>query len=209
MRRKLLQFPSLLAQHALRGAPKPQLQPHHHHHHRLLHSPTAPSSASLSPSPSAELLWSRLAAGAVASLLPWTAAAARTAANRWLAAARGGGGGGSLDLFSLQRGGRTGGSVWQFVSSTYLKPWAYWLRMRPDGMVLTLIGANVTVFMLWRVADQGFMRRHFTNSLDNFKSGRLHTLLTSAFTHIETSQLFSNMIGLYFFGTSVSYAFLP
>ncbi|KAF8663785.1 hypothetical protein HU200_055113 [Digitaria exilis] len=205
MRRKLLQFPSLLAQHALRGAaPKAQLQPHHHH--RVLHSPTAPSSAPLSPSPSAELLWSSLAAGAVASLLPRTAAAARTAANRWLAAARGGG---SLDLFSLQRGRRTGGSVWQFVSSTYLKPCgrAYWLRMRPDGMVLTLIGANVTVFMLWRVADQGFMRRHFTNSLDNFKSGRLHTLLTSAFTHIGTSQLFSNMFGLYFFGTSIANTF--
>lgn len=41
---------------------------------------------------------------------------------------------------------------------------AYWLRMPPDRMVLTLIGANVTVFMLWRVADQEFMRRHFTVS---------------------------------------------
>jgi membrane associated rhomboid family serine protease len=100
----------------------------------------------------------------------------------------------------------------------------------PDEVVLTLVGVNVAIFMLWRVADPGFMSRHFmvsevTNwdlfleynsgylivvameqiSLDNFKSGRLHTLLTSAFSHAESDHLISNMIGLYFFGTSVSY----
>jgi membrane associated rhomboid family serine protease len=101
-----------------------------------------------------------------------------------------------------------------------------------DGVVWMLIGANAAVFMLWRMADPGFMRRHFMVSevinqglctkkevitgtslaycneqisLDNFKSGRLHTLLTSAFSHAETDHLISNMIGLYFFGTSVSY----
>jgi len=42
-------------------------------------------------------------------------------------------------------------------------------------------------------------------SLDNFKSGRLHTLLTNAISHFESDHLISNMIGLYFFGTSVSY----
>jgi hypothetical protein len=31
----------------------------------------------------------------------------------------------------------------------------------PDSAVWMLIGANVAVFMLWRVADPGFMRRHF------------------------------------------------
>ncbi|OEL26259.1 RHOMBOID-like protein 12, mitochondrial [Dichanthelium oligosanthes] len=31
----------------------------------------------------------------------------------------------------------------------------------PDGMVWMLVGANVAVFMLWRVADPGFMSRHF------------------------------------------------
>ena len=41
MRRKLLQFQSLLAQHARRGIPKPrpQLQPHHH---RILQTSTPP-----------------------------------------------------------------------------------------------------------------------------------------------------------------------
>ncbi|TYH13203.1 hypothetical protein ES288_A06G125400v1 [Gossypium darwinii] len=36
--------------------------------------------------------------------------------------------------------------------------------------------------------------------LDNFKSGRLHTLITSAFSHIDIQHIVSNMIGLYFFG---------
>jgi hypothetical protein len=30
-----------------------------------------------------------------------------------------------------------------------------------DGAVWMLIGANVAVFLLWRVADPGFMRKHF------------------------------------------------
>ncbi|RLM91743.1 RHOMBOID-like protein 12, mitochondrial [Panicum miliaceum] len=208
MRRKLLQFQSLLAQHALRGVPKPrpQLQPHHH---RLLHSPSAPSPAP--PSPSAHLLWNRLSGGTVSSLLPRSAAAvaasARTAASRWLSAVRSAG---SLDLFSLQRRRKAQGSGWKFASSTFLQgaPWAYWMQS-PDGVVLTLVGVNVAVFMLWRVADPGFMRRHFMISLDNFKSGRLHTLLTSAFSHAESDHLISNMIGLYFFGTSIARTFGP
>jgi hypothetical protein len=40
-------------------------------------------------------------------------------------------------------------------------------------------------------------------SLDNFKSLRLHTLLTSAFSHKDANHLFHNMLGLYFFGSSV------
>lgn len=79
----------------------------------------------------------------------------------------------------------------------------------PDGVVLTLVGVNVAVFMLWRVADPGFMTRHFMVSLDNFKSGRLHTLLTSAFSHEQSGHLFSNMFGLYFFGTSIAERFGP
>ncbi|XP_074331162.1 RHOMBOID-like protein 12, mitochondrial isoform X1 [Apium graveolens] len=37
-------------------------------------------------------------------------------------------------------------------------------------------------------------------SLDNLKSGRLHTLVTSAFSHMDGGHLISNMIGLYIFG---------
>jgi hypothetical protein len=31
-------------------------------------------------------------------------------------------------------------------------------------VVLTIIGANVAVYMLWQVADPSFMERHFTVS---------------------------------------------
>ncbi|KAJ0963513.1 hypothetical protein J5N97_028635 [Dioscorea zingiberensis] len=86
--------------------------------------------------------------------------------------------------------------------------WGYALPS-PDGVVLSLIGANVAVYFLWRVADPTFMRKHFMISLDNFKSGRLHTLITSAFSHSDLDHLFTNMIGLYFFGTSISRLFGP
>ncbi|XP_008805162.2 RHOMBOID-like protein 12, mitochondrial isoform X1 [Phoenix dactylifera] len=46
-------------------------------------------------------------------------------------------------------------------------------------------------------------------SLDNFKSGRLHTLLTSAFSHSDLDHLVTNMIGLYFFGTNIGKLFGP
>ncbi|CAJ1944213.1 unnamed protein product [Sphenostylis stenocarpa] len=46
-------------------------------------------------------------------------------------------------------------------------------------------------------------------SLYNFKSGRLHTLITNAFSHVHSWHLVSNMIGLYFFGMNVARNFGP
>lgn len=69
--------------------------------------------------------------------------------------------------------------------------------------------ANTAVFMLWRIADRKFMANNFTISLDNFLSGRLHTLITSAFSHIDVEHIVSNMIGLYFFGMSIGRTFGP
>jgi len=45
----------------------------------------------------------------------------------------------------------------------------------------------------------------FQISVDNIKSGRVHTLITSAFSHINSGHIISNMIGLYFFGNNVRY----
>ncbi|KAK9106792.1 hypothetical protein Syun_022803 [Stephania yunnanensis] len=77
-----------------------------------------------------------------------------------------------------------------------------------EGTVWRLIAANAAVFMLWRVADPSFMRRNFTISVENFRNGRIHTLITAAFSHIEIEHLLSNMIGLYFFGNSIGINFL-
>uniref|UniRef100_A0A453PYF9 Peptidase S54 rhomboid domain-containing protein n=2 Tax=Aegilops tauschii subsp. strangulata TaxID=200361 RepID=A0A453PYF9_AEGTS len=59
-----------------------------------------------------------------------------------------------------------------------------------------------------------FMRKHFMigawlTSLDNFTSGRLHTMLTSSFSHMDLKHLFNNMVGLYFFGSSIARTFGP
>ncbi|XVF54207.1 hypothetical protein PTKIN_Ptkin05aG0161900 [Pterospermum kingtungense] len=82
--------------------------------------------------------------------------------------------------------------------------WRSWLqRFTANDMVLGLIITNVAVFLLWRIADRQFMVNNFMISLDNFKSGHLHTLITSAFSHIDIEHIVSNMIGLYFFGYSI------
>lgn len=82
-------------------------------------------------------------------------------------------------------------------------------RFSVDGVVLGLILTNVSVFLLWRVADNRFMMRNFTISVNNFTSGWVHTLITSAFSHVDPWHLSSNMVGLYFFGTSIGSAFGP
>ncbi|XP_062028045.1 RHOMBOID-like protein 12, mitochondrial isoform X1 [Rosa rugosa] len=88
--------------------------------------------------------------------------------------------------------------------------WRTWLRRLSSGdMVLGLVVANVAVFLLWRIADPIFMYKNFTISLNNFTSGRLHTLITSAFSHVDIWHIISNMIGLYFFGINIGRTFGP
>ncbi|KAH1075510.1 hypothetical protein J1N35_027838 [Gossypium stocksii] len=88
--------------------------------------------------------------------------------------------------------------------------WRLWFqRFSASDMVLGLVLTNVAVFLLWRVADRRFMMDNFMVSLDNFKSGRLHTLITSAFSHIDIEHIVSNMIGLYFFGYNIGRIFGP
>ncbi|XP_021761453.1 RHOMBOID-like protein 12, mitochondrial isoform X1 [Chenopodium quinoa] len=78
-----------------------------------------------------------------------------------------------------------------------------------DSVVYGLIFANAAIFLLWRVLPRDFMFRNFTISVDNIKSGRIHTLLTSAFSHINMEHIGSNMLGLYFFGSSIGSVFGP
>ncbi|CAL0330586.1 unnamed protein product [Lupinus luteus] len=94
------------------------------------------------------------------------------------------------------------------ISNFYQRNWRSWIhRLTPHEVVLGLIGANVAVFLLWRIADENFMTNNFTISLDNIESGRLHTVIANAFSHIETGHIISNMIGLYFFGTNIGRSF--
>ncbi|KAM0873818.1 hypothetical protein ACQ4PT_037824 [Festuca glaucescens] len=203
MRRLLQQLQPVLAQQAaLRRAL----------HIRRLHSPfplaaasaspPAPAPAAHSPSPPPSLL-----PRSTGSLLPASAGAVVAAAQTDNARnAR------SLDVpLSLQLS-RTS-DCFASSSSTLLHgvaaPWAHWTTTPADDMVLMLAGANVAVYVLWRLADPNFALGPSMISLDNFKSLRLHTLLTSAFSHKDANHLFHNMFGLYFFGSSIARTFGP
>lgn len=95
-------------------------------------------------------------------------------------------------------------------NSSYRSGWRSWLnRLTPYDVVLGLVVANVAVFLFWKIATQDFMLNNFTISLDNIKSGRLHTLITNAFSHVDVWHLMSNMLGLYFFGLSIASKFGP
>ncbi|CAF2199746.1 unnamed protein product [Brassica napus] len=73
-----------------------------------------------------------------------------------------------------------------------------------NGVVFGLIIANAAVFTMWKVYDREWMIKNFALSLKSFMTGRIHTLITSGFTNVGTSQLIMNMIGLYYFGTRIA-----
>ncbi|WOL02567.1 RHOMBOID-like protein 12, mitochondrial isoform X1 [Canna indica] len=109
---------------------------------------------------------------------------------------------------SFQR--RSGFDPKRFLSRAQRSLGSNWIPgLGGNEVVFGLLGANVAVFLLWRIADPAFMRNHFMISLDNFKRGRLHTLITSSFSHSDTDHLITNMIGLYFFGSSIANLFGP
>jgi membrane associated rhomboid family serine protease len=74
-----------------------------------------------------------------------------------------------------------------------------------------LIGINVVVWVLWLIAqDRGgggplhtFMREHFMTSLEHLKYGYVHTLLTSAISHMDLQHILFNMLALWIFGEMV------
>ncbi|KAK1614932.1 hypothetical protein QYE76_020449 [Lolium multiflorum] len=78
-----------------------------------------------------------------------------------------------------------------------------WLDTYTGGRLHTLLTSALSH------VDLRFMADHFMISLDNFKSLRLHTLITCAFSHKDANHLFHNMIGLYFFGSSIARTFGP
>ncbi|CAN0857767.1 RHOMBOID-like protein 12, mitochondrial [Linum grandiflorum] len=88
--------------------------------------------------------------------------------------------------------------------------WRSWFdRLTANEVVWGLVITNAAVFLLWRTANPIFMVQNFMISLDNFKSGRIHTLITSAFSHEDFEHLLYNMFGLYFFGINIAQSFGP
>lgn len=67
---------------------------------------------------------------------------------------------------------------------------------------------NVVILLFWtfmsrRADGEYFMTRHFTASRSNLASGRIYTLLTSAFSHSSVMHLFWNLLMLFNVLTSV------
>lgn len=81
--------------------------------------------------------------------------------------------------------------------------WKSWFNAA-DGVVFGLILANLAVFTMWKTSDRKWMSKNFVVSPLTFMTGRIHTLITSGFSNVGTSQLIVNMIGLYYFGTSIA-----
>lgn len=71
------------------------------------------------------------------------------------------------------------------------------------------LGINTAVFAAWQYADSDMKLKRwlFENAIlseQNFRAGRYHTLITSAFSHRELSHFAFNMITLYAFCSFIS-----
>ena len=77
--------------------------------------------------------------------------------------------------------------------------------MSGDTVITGLIGANAVVFGMWQLCAteraHAQLMAHFTCSSDGLlHHGRLHTLVTSAYSHFGWAHFGTNMAVLYFFG---------
>ncbi|KAJ1748854.1 hypothetical protein LPJ79_004185 [Coemansia sp. RSA 1821] len=85
----------------------------------------------------------------------------------------------------------------------------------PDALVYGIIAANGVVFLMWQSANSRqkslgdgslrlWMIKNFTTMWTNIQEGRLWTILTPAFSHIEPMHLFFNMFMLHTFGKDIA-----
>lgn len=78
-----------------------------------------------------------------------------------------------------------------------------------------LIGANVSIFLLWQYATTSWQRfrdpslyqwmtKNFVLNEYNMMAGRIWTLLTACFSHSSGTHIFMNCLGLYFIAPAVA-----
>ncbi|KAJ2850851.1 hypothetical protein IWW36_001575 [Coemansia brasiliensis] len=88
-------------------------------------------------------------------------------------------------------------------------------QISPDALVYGIIAVNGVVFLMWQSANSRqkslgdgslrlWMIKNFTTMWANIQEGRLWTILTPAFSHIEPLHLFLNMFMLHTFGKDVA-----
>ena len=76
-------------------------------------------------------------------------------------------------------------------------------RMDGESMMWTLIGANAFIFACWHAVDPRVMHYNFAVSEESVYNNRIHTVVTSAFSHYDLGHFATNMIALYYFGRDV------
>ena len=83
------------------------------------------------------------------------------------------------------------------------------MKIKRYPLYFYLIGANVGIFLAWNtgVISKKFLFDNFTLSKYTMGKHHYHTLITHAFSHINTFHLGLNMITLYFFGKFVELNF--
>lgn len=71
--------------------------------------------------------------------------------------------------------------------------------------------ANGAVYVSWQMylISNRMLKKNFMLSRDNIRNGRLHTLITHAFTHINIYHLLSSTVGIYFIGGQIEWIFGP
>lgn len=79
-------------------------------------------------------------------------------------------------------------------------------RVNSEGgaSVVYITAANIAVYLLWKGAPTNFMVRHFANSLESIRRGRVWTSFTSNFSHMSVFHLGANMYLLNRFGNDVA-----
>lgn len=63
-------------------------------------------------------------------------------------------------------------------------------------------GIIYTAWSLYLFSNK-FLLNHLALSKDNLRNGRIYTLITHSFTHINFFHIFSNSIALYFLGQQI------
>ncbi|AEE35554.1 Rhomboid-like protein 16 [Arabidopsis thaliana] len=88
--------------------------------------------------------------------------------------------------------------------------WKSWIN-GANGVVFGLVIANAAVFTMWRVLgkDNMWMVKNFMLSRYSFMTGRIHTLITSGFSHVGATHIILNMMGLCYFGARIARSFGP
>jgi len=91
-------------------------------------------------------------------------------------------------------------------------------RVSSERLIYILMGINAVIFAVFWLSREAYanndrwwpvslntMFKHFTLSVQSVAQGRIHTLVTSAFAHVDPMHFIMNMVGLYSFGSGLAH----